>query len=603
MFRSALISTLLLLAVFGAHAKAPSQIPWQPWTDAAFAEAKKNGKLLILDLEAVWCHWCHVMDEKTYADPNVVKLIKDHFIPLRVDQDARPDLSRRYQDYGWPATIFFNADGQEIVKRAGYIEPQAMARLLQAIVDDPTPEAAALDTGIQKFAKSALLSNELRERLLQRHLASFDPQYGGLKLRQKFLDRDTVEYDLLRASQGDAQNEQMAKKTLDEALALIDPVWGGVYQYSTGGKWDYPHFEKVMAIQAGYLRIYALAYSHWQAPRYLAAAKAIAGYMQSFLSSPDGAFYTSQDADLIPGQHSRDFFALSDAERRKKGIPRVDKHRYARENGWAISAFVHLYGATGEEPYLRQAKQAAHWIIQHRRSGEAGFSHDSADPAGPYLGDNIAMAQAMLDVYQFTGERSWLVEAEKTARFIRQTFANPIADGKQYAGFVTAKNNANAVVKWKPQIDENISVARFAARLYHYTGNTEFKSIGKIAMRYLATPAVATERLTEAGILLIDHELNNDPTHITVVGHKDDPLAQQLFAAANRYPSVYKRIEWWDTREGPMPNPDVQYPEMQQAAAFACSNSRCSLPVFKPEKIQALVDRLNNKGSVPTPNR
>jgi len=83
-----------------ATEKKDSLINWQPWSAKAFAQAKKEKKMVIMDLEAVWCHWCHVMDTKTYRDPNVVELINKHFIPVRVDQDKQPDISNRCEDYG-----------------------------------------------------------------------------------------------------------------------------------------------------------------------------------------------------------------------------------------------------------------------------------------------------------------------------------------------------------------------------------------------------------------------------------------------------------------------------------------------------------------------
>src|SRR5215472_4765928 len=80
-------------------------IAWQSWSDSAFEKAQRENKPVILDLEAVWCHWCHVMDHETYGNPAIAKLLKEHFVTLKVDQDSRPDLSSRYQEYGWPATI------------------------------------------------------------------------------------------------------------------------------------------------------------------------------------------------------------------------------------------------------------------------------------------------------------------------------------------------------------------------------------------------------------------------------------------------------------------------------------------------------------------
>src|SRR5580700_6537061 len=123
-------ATLVLAALAAVSARADS-IAWTGWSDDLFARAQREHKFVLLDLEAVWCHWCHVMDATTYRDPRVSALIAQHYIAVRVDQDARPDLSARYEDYGWPATVIYAPDGTEIVKKQGYIEPDGMSRLLQ----------------------------------------------------------------------------------------------------------------------------------------------------------------------------------------------------------------------------------------------------------------------------------------------------------------------------------------------------------------------------------------------------------------------------------------------------------------------------------------
>src|SRR5262249_50729696 len=128
----------VLLSVLCADGAEPA-IEWRPWSDKIFEQARAEHRFVLLDLGAGWCHWCHVMEEITYADPDVIKLIKDKYIAVKVDQDSRPDLANRYEDYGWPATVVFNTDGSEIVKRQGYIPPKPMASMLQAIIDDPTP--------------------------------------------------------------------------------------------------------------------------------------------------------------------------------------------------------------------------------------------------------------------------------------------------------------------------------------------------------------------------------------------------------------------------------------------------------------------------------
>lgn len=119
-FTLVLIGLAVLLPRASLAEETPSaQIPWQPWSNEVFARAEKEHRFVLLDLGAVWCHWCHVMEDITYRDPKVIALIRQRYIAVRVDQDARPDLSNRYEDYGWPATVVFNFDGSEIVKRQG----------------------------------------------------------------------------------------------------------------------------------------------------------------------------------------------------------------------------------------------------------------------------------------------------------------------------------------------------------------------------------------------------------------------------------------------------------------------------------------------------
>jgi hypothetical protein len=128
--------------------------------------------------------------------------------------------------------------------------------------------------------------------------------------------------------------------------------------------------------------------------------------------------------------------------------------------------------------------------------------------------------------------------------------------------------------------------------LFHYTGKKVYRKLAEQAMRYLAAPQVA-EVYSAAGVLLADGELRTDPTHLTVVGHKDDPSLQTLLKVALSFPSGYKRVEVLDRREGPLPNPDVEYPDLAKAAAFVCANQRCSRPAFNADELRAIAARLS----------
>lgn len=567
-----------------------SSIVWHPWSEAIFEQAKRENKLVILDLEAVWCHWCHVMDEKTYHDAAIVNLMQKNYIAIRVDQDANPDISVRYEDYGWPATVIFAADGSELVKRRGYIPPENMAKTLQAVIDDPTPGPSVTSQPELVVGTATQFSTAQRNKIMNDINRGYDDVLGGWGNVHKFILASNVEYALIRAKQGDKLLEKKARETLDKALALIDPVWGGVYQYSDRGRWDSPHFEKIMTIQTNDLRLYALASQQFNDPRYLKAARVIERYLTTFLSSPEGAFYTSQDADASAKIDGHAFYPLNDAGRRALGVmPRIDQNIYARENGWAIRSLAALYDATGDKAVLNRAMTAVNWIEANRSISGGGFRHAEKDRAGPYLGDTLAMAEAYLALYASTGDRALLAKAQSAVGFIDKTF-------KANTGFATTvvASDSKGVFK-KPllQMDENVSVARLANQLAHYTGDEQYKTLALHAMKYLV--ALNNDQYFSGPLIAAD-ELAADPAHITIVGAKSDPAALALYQQALRYPVVYRRIEWWDMAEGAMPNIDVKYPTLNRAAAFVCVNSACSSPIFEPAKITTKADLLLSSG-------
>lgn len=550
-------------------------IAWQPWSDDVFARAKAEHKFVLLDLEAVWCHWCHVQDEITYRDPKVIQLINSKYIAVKVDQDSRPDISNRYEDYGWPATIVFNVDRGEIVKRSGYLPPGQMSSMLQAIIDDPTPGPSVGPTTQITYGANTSLPGDLQKQLDVKLLANYDPQLGGWGKIHKYVDWDKMEHEMSRFHAGDRAAGERATKTLTAGLKLIDPVWGGVYQYSIEGDWDHAHFEKLMQFQGEQMRIYSLAYLTFHDPAYLKAANDIHRYVDQFLRSSDGAYEVSQDADVVDGTYAEAYFKLNDADRRKQGTPRVDAHQYARENGWAISGLVALYEAGGDDVALDDAKAAARWVLAHRALADGGFKHAEHDKAGPYLGDTLFMGRAFLDLYEATADRAWLRRAASAADFIGTHFAAGVP-----GGFATVASADGSGFAPQPETAENAIAARFFNLLAYYTGNDEHRQLAQRAMKLISTPQIASAASAPvAAILLADHASTTPPLHIAIIGPKKSANARALFAEALRAPTRYKRVEWWDPGEGPLPNPDVDYPVFQFAAAFLCTGNACSSPV------------------------
>ena len=288
-----------------------------PWSDAVFAQAKQENRFVLLDLEAVWCHWCHARWTRTdvsrsgddrvaeievicwfewtrIRDPDLASLVRG----LRMARHG--GFQRRWKRDREAAGLF--AAGTNVVDVAGdYRRSNA-----GAVGDSGVAEWEFAEIPFSLSRASLGGSRKIIWPVTIRSMGA-----GGTS--QKYLDWDGVEYAFSLARKGDLQAERMARQTMDAQFNLIDPAWGGVYQYSTDGDWKHPHFEKIMQMQAENLRIYSLAYAQFRKPEYLKAALDIHRYLKTFLMSPDGAFYTSQDADLIDGEHSDRYFKLADA--------------------------------------------------------------------------------------------------------------------------------------------------------------------------------------------------------------------------------------------------------------------------------------------------
>ncbi len=583
-YRRLVLTVLLGCGFIAAAEAAPAAAPiaWTTqWGPAIFAQAAREHRFVLLDLHAVWCHWCHVMDDETYSNARVRSLVGKRYLAVSVDADSDPGLTSRYGEWGWPATIVLAPDGTEIVKRRGFIPAPQMASLLQAIIDDPTPGPSVAHAVPSGVAGPGRLGHHALEAFMVTYVDLYDEEHAGWGTIHKFIDAPAMELAFELADAGDKKAVERARRTLDANLNLIDPVWGGVYQYSDAVDWHSPHFEKLLEVQADDLRLYSEAYARWGEPKYLHAAESIRRYLAEFLTSPDGAFYVSQDADLSVEQPGKAFYALDDAARRAHGVPRVDAHAYSRENGWAIRALCRFHDVTGERGVLTDAIRAAQWVLAHRALEGGGFRHDDSDRGGPFLDDSIAMGEAFLALYRSTGERGWLNEAESALGFIAGHLRDPTA------GFIAAPVPAGARGVFREPvraIDQNAALVRLANLLYRYTGDKAFRQAALHAVKVLARTSPESGAL-HADILLANRELAAAPTHVTIVGAKSDPGAQALHSAALKVPATYLQVDWWDRSEGPLPNRAIQYPLLPVAAAFACSENACSTPVYEADRV------------------
>jgi uncharacterized protein YyaL (SSP411 family) len=507
------------LPIPGAKAEgAPGdRLEWAEFGPETFARAKAQHRFIVLDGAAEWCHWCHVMEATTYHDPTVRQLLAERFIAAKVDVDSRPDIEERYGAWGWPATVIFSADGAEVGKYKGYIDPATFAEALRAVltqrvnVEDATPPTAP-----SAETMSGLPEEEIAwiARVTELELAEYwDSVQGSWGHGQKVpLSWDNA-WALERARAGDGDLRDKVFFALDQQAQIIDPVWGGIYQYSTDGDWRHPHFEKLTRFQAGALDNYATAYALTHDARRLDAAKAIDRFIESFMTSDKGVFYATMDADLNAHDPTkafmsgRDYYARSDAERRILGLPRIDTHDYGTENGLMIAAYVTFYQATLDPHALDMAKRAARLIIDTHLTGRGAVTHDHVDEgARLFLADNAAFGWALTRLYEATHDTEWLGPAKRIADFL----GSDLFDEKA-GGFWSATLDPNAIgvfaVRRKP-FEDNVLALRFLARLAKQSPAEGYRTLIARTLRAVATP----DQIKDRGRMLGDFLLALDET-------------------------------------------------------------------------------------------
>ncbi len=460
-------------------------LAWADFTPATFARAKAEGRFLVLDGSAEWCHWCHVMEATTYHDPAVATILAASFIAVKVDVDSRPDIEERYGAWGWPATVIFSPDAEELGKYRGYIAPSDFAAILRDVVAAGKTSSAVTPPRARvtplPVSHDPLPEEELAwiERSVELALDDYyDDEQGGWGRSQKAPIAEDNAWALDRARLGDAVMSKRVLFTLDQQRAILDPVWGGIYQYSVGSDWTHPHFEKLMPFEAGALANYAEAYALTGDPKELATAQTVRRYIDAFLTSKEGGFYATQDADLNahdpkgPFLSGHDYYALDDAHRRALGIPRVDTHEYARENGLAIAAYATLYQATCaraacDTAALASAERAALRILATHLSPKGGVAHDATPDAHVlYLADNTAFALGLLGLYEVAPSATYLDAAQRIADFMLKELVDP-----ESGGFFASNADPDAAgvfARRRVAFEDNVAALRVLAKLVRW---------------------------------------------------------------------------------------------------------------------------------------
>ena len=302
-------------------------IEWNEWGAEAFEKARRENKPVLLDIGAVWCHWCHVMDRESYENPATAEIINDKFVAVKVDRDERPDVDTRYQaavsaisgQGGWPLTAFLTPDGKPYFGGTYFPPDERYGRpSFQRVLLTMADAFANRREEVEESAGSVMMAIEhnesfsgragspgapLLEKLIDSVVKQFDERNGGFGSQPKFPHPGALDLLIDAAGRGEedaARAKHVAVVTLEKMAAggIYDQLAGGFHRYSVDERWIVPHFEKMAYDNSELLKNYAHAFQSFVEPEFARVAKDILRWMDEWLSDRElGGFYASQDAD------------------------------------------------------------------------------------------------------------------------------------------------------------------------------------------------------------------------------------------------------------------------------------------------------------------
>lgn len=575
--KKAKLSLTLLFAfiLLSLNSNALEHPKWSRFDAEIFAKAKKENKLVLLHLRANWCHWCHVMEEKTYALPKVISYLEQNYIACMEDHDERQDLTSLYSDYGWPATIVFDGDGNELMKEPGYIPSDEFLEKLAKLKKEPVPLIKDRVEADLKTTTEGSLKNSLGE-LKKMFNNSLDRETGGFHFGQKYIEFDTYEYAFTHFKT-DTSLKSWLKITIDNSTGIYDKAWGGVYQYSTNNDWNHVHFEKLLFIQARYIKMYCWYYKMFNDIEALKKAEGIVKYVNRFLKSPGGGYYNAQDADLIPGEKAQDYFELNDAARVKKGFPAIDKSVYTSDNAQYAEALTILWATSRKDVYLKDAIKTVDFLKTKRKKNTT-YMHGENYAATTSLKDNSAMLKTLMLLYRATQDQAYKTEAAQLVKEIADNFNSGKGYFYTYIGSSAIKSTYN--------VSENIDVCRLLNYSSHYFNEPAYKKPAQEILNFLTNETVLNTLSTEPGILSAAEELSYEPINAAFMmkkapeAGKPDILKAQYITATIAFPRFYFNSVVY-TKDNIIEDKKDLFESFDENFMVLCTSSYCSSPLFK----------------------
>lgn len=519
------------------HAYNP--VDWYPWGEEALGRAQEQNQLIILSIGYASCHWCHVMEEESFEDSVVARVMNRNFVSIKVDREERPDIDQIYMDAatiingrgGWPLNAILLPDGRPFYATT-YLPKDQWLRMLGQIQDNWERNPARIETmatsvmrGIRSLDaldfKGSLdpFPEGINQAFLQSCMAQLDGVNGGRKGAPKFPLPVLYEYLLQSYRQtGDSLALEHTTTTLEQmALGGIhDQVGGGFARYATDENWHVPHFEKMLYDNAQLISLYSHAYQATGKDLFRESALRTIAFAERELASPEGAFYSSLDADsggeegsfytwtvqelqevLGEGNLSTQVFAIEEggnwegagnilsfkphavleargivmdsvtwtalhaefdlllARRAERVRPALDDKILCSWNSLMLSAYCDAFRAFGEEGFRRKAITLARFIDTQLTDDDGGLFRsykEGSTGTKGFLDDYALTAKAYVDLYEISFEEQWLQKAKELMDYTREHFK----DQSTGLYFYTSALDKELVIRKKEITDDVI---------------------------------------------------------------------------------------------------------------------------------------------------
>ena len=595
--------TMLILLCFALpNTWASEEIRWQEWSASTFSQAKAKNRLILINVGHEGCTACRFMEENTFNNPEVIKLVNDNFVAIQVDSEARPDIGERYSDWAWPANAVMRPDAVQVLAFAGSRRPTAYIEILRKVINDHTSGTLSPDKlapyGAPQQAESAPLT-DLRDQIRGLQDSVFAHKKSGV-----FESAEALRHLLLRSHlYGDSDALIMAKNTLNGLLQQLDQNWGGMF-YASFGNWNNTVPEKRLESQAAALQAYADGYQLTGDQKYREALANVDLYLTSFMRSKQGAFFANQQdrlANLPSDMGMDDYYALNDKQRRFYGIPTIDHAIYSDVNARVILGYVMAFEATGKQSYLDTATQAAKhllderqtktgWIIQFTPGAELASDqriHVVTEQQLPYLRTQAHFGLALLSLYRATDNIYWRQAANKVANALLVNL-----EDEKLGGFYGAPDDGTPGRR-KP-LEDNATAAHFLYLLGVLEKNERNKIAAERAIRASASPTVVRREGRITGSLALTLEImTGEYVEFSVVGDTKDSRTQELLQAGRRHFEPRKLVH--SESAG-------RYPQRSAPAMYICNDQRCTVPIYKAADVASKAGLfIDKKSPVKTP--